>query len=239
MKTIQHTPHLFFMALLTLIITGCGTEGTTPTTLPNTTLNFDFRVTSSSPVNASFGINASSSNVQMFFSENVDPTTIETNISVRKDTGGSSQTLPSSQINMDPVGNMVDIEILDQVDNSGSTSTYVAGLQENTIYYVVLLPGLKSSNNNQLYDGQYPQGVQISFSTGVGYGNSLPGPPKVQSIEKFNNFNGCFTAMVRFTEDVSLYFNDITLSSTAFLSLGNSGLVNTSIYPYYTGRQDV
>ncbi|MEZ4819540.1 MAG: hypothetical protein R3A45_06480 [Bdellovibrionota bacterium] len=138
---------------------------------------------------------------------------------------GSTQTI--TPVDIEVVGNMIDIEV---------TTT---ALESNAIYYVILLSGLTSTNNNQLYDGQYPQGVQISFNTGTGFGNSLPGPPKVQSINKFNNFNGCFTAMVRFDEDVSLFNNDITLSSTAFLSLGNGGLVNTSIYPYYTGRQDV
>ncbi|MCB1198425.1 MAG: Ig-like domain-containing protein [Deltaproteobacteria bacterium] len=226
MRYIQYIIPSLVLTVVGLLISACGTQNpNTPLTLFNTALNFDFRVTSSSPVNLSTNISTNNNTIQVFFSETIDPATSNGNVIVKKEVFGSTQTI--TPVDIEVVGNMIDIEV---------TTT---ALESNAIYYVILLSGLTSTNNNQLYDGQYPQGVQISFNTGTGFGNSLPGPPKVQSINKFNNFNGCFTAMVRFDEDVSLFNNDITLSSTAFLSLGNGGLVNTSIYPYYTGRQDV
>ncbi|MCB0271919.1 MAG: Ig-like domain-containing protein [Bdellovibrionales bacterium] len=219
------TSKILSLLSMALFITACGTDGSTPDPLPNLSLNYDFRVISTSPQNGSANVNSSTNTAQIFFSEDVDPATINaTNILVKKQVNGST-------VNITPTfptinGTMVDVQL------------EPGNLSENTIYYVIFLPGITSNNNNTLYDGDYPQGVQISFNTGVGYGNSVSGPPSVISVEKYANFNGCFSAMIRFNEDVSLYFNDITINSTAIFGTGG-GTVDTTIYPFYQNRQDV
>lgn len=232
MKTIKNTFLTLAITGLTLLSVGCGTEGTTFTNFSNTSLNFDFRVTSSSPINGATGINASTTHVQLFFSEEVDPATMANNIIVKHDTSSGLADLNGFDTNtdIDVNGSMLDIDL--GLGNSN------ASLIENTVYYVILMPGLTSTNNNQLYDGNYPAGVQVAFNTGTGFGNSVAGAPKVSSIQKYTNFNGCFSAQIRFNEDVSLYINDITMESNGFLGLGG-GIIDAIVQPLYSYRQDV
>lgn len=214
---------LILPLLAATFLFGCGTDGTISQPLPNVSLNYDFRVVSTTPTNGATNIDTGTITMQVYFSEEVEATSVQNNILVQKEVNGQTQTIPTVINNT--TNNLVDIQL------------ETTQLDENTLYHVVFLPGLSSTTANQLYDGDYPEGVEVVFNTGVGFGNSVSGPPEVTSIQQYNNFNGCFSAIVRFSEDVDLLQNDITISSTLLFGTGG-GQIDAMIYPYYQTRQD-
>lgn len=220
------TKSIVFTSLIAMgfLHMACGTPGTTWDPLPNEGLNYDFRIVSSTPMNGSTGVSTNTTTMQVFLSEAVNPATIPNNIQVATNQGGTNNF--SAPISVNPIGSMLEIEVA------------TSDLQENVSYTVVFFPGLQSITNNAFYNGQFPQGLGISFNTGTGYGNSHPGPPTVTNISRYAMGNGCFAAIITFSEDVNLFFNDVRLERKPLIGNGWAQISST-IQPLYTWGQHV
>lgn len=180
-----------------LTLMNCGSDGT-KTTIPNnnTALLSPFRVLSSSPGFQQLNVTTTSKTFSVRMTEDVDDTTLGSDIQVVKGydlnstTGSCTGTAVATTA---PVANGSLITI---------QATEDLGVNEN--YAIILYPTLTSKTGHTLLEAEQPFSCfYISFSTGAGgiYGNSKNGAPLVLSVDRNNS--STFSAIIKFDESLA------------------------------------
>jgi|GEM_PF-6414707 len=220
------------LALMALVLgqTGCGVDPGPQTPLglfPNLTSTASFYITSSNPSLNDQNVSTESNVFRAYFNNDL-ATDLQVRdvidyISVQKDINGMTSNVTITEDDIEISGKTLSLTIKDvSIQNDGQTYYRLA---DNAMYIVTLqTAGFTDIYNNTLYDAR-ENTVFVNFSTSTQFGNSLPGPPKVVSIQK-QAAGTCFGAVIQFSEDIlfnSLNFNVLT---------GNNKNISTYQYAF-------